>query len=174
MGQVNIRDLIVASESNVHQIGAWESTHAPSHDMLPVSNDREIAARVLLAEDDDALRALMRAFLESEGYHVIVCRDGLRALEAFQKIQHIDLLISDLQMPGMTGDHLATIISGMRPMSPIILVSGSELSQDLRSLVREKGWIFLAKPFQFTEMLSAIHDITDTTNRPLSVAPSFV
>src|SRR5262249_60165062 len=81
--------------------------------------------------------------LTKEGYAVIMAVDGMDALEKAEKHDgSIDLLLSDVQMPGMTGIELATQFHG-RPNTRILLMSGLPS----RMLVLREGWQFLSKPF---------------------------
>lgn len=117
-----------------------------------------VRPRILLAEDDNDLRALMRAFLENDGYHVLPCGDGRRALQTFREGTVIDLLITDLQMPHLTGGELALALSARRPSLPIILMSGAEVPEELRVLIDARSWVFIQKPFPVPDMLAAVHE----------------
>lgn len=161
--------LIGAGQLDLHRISPEDYPQSVwTHEALPSVDGRtklETAQRVLLAEDDDDLRPLMRAFLEFEGYEVIACRDGLRALELLQRGAQIDLLITDLEMPEVTGEHLAMQASAIKPGLPIILMSGSILSEKLQMLIQAAGWAFVAKPFAVHQMLCAIHRMTVSGGR---------
>lgn len=111
---------------------------------------------ILLAEDDDDLRLLLRLSLQADGYQVIACRDGQKALEVCQQGGHIDLLLSDTQMPRLTGDQLVLKVTEGWPSLPIILMSGSELTMDAISVIQQTGCFFVQKPFQMPKMLAAI------------------
>ena len=89
----------------------------------------EVGARgegtVLLAEDDDAVRAIARTTLERAGYHVLAAADGASALAlAESHAGPIDLLLTDVIMPGMNGRELARRLALQRPGLPVLFVSG--------------------------------------------------
>ena len=99
---------------------------------------------VLLAEDEEAVRTFAYAVLSNCGYQIIVAIDGLEALEkARQHTGEIHLLLSNIQMPNMTGIELATQLQLERPDVKVLLMSG--LPAGL--LVLDGGWQFLPKPF---------------------------
>jgi two-component system, cell cycle sensor histidine kinase and response regulator CckA len=76
----------------------------------------ETGALVLLVEDDPVVRALARRTLESQGFRVLEAADGTEALEVARDGEHrIDVVVTDLMMPNMTGEELATRLATMRP-----------------------------------------------------------
>lgn len=82
--------------------------------------------------------------LKTGGFQVLTAEDGLIALEKARNHDgKIHLLLSNLQMPGMTGIELATQISVQRPDTKVLLMSGLTTGM----LVLDKGWQFLPKPF---------------------------
>ena len=98
---------------------------------------------VLVVDDNATVLKTVSAFLESD-YKVLTAANGKEALEqsvAFKADIH--LLLSDFQMPGMTGVELATEITAQRPKIKVLLMSGFPGGM----LVLNEGWHFLAKPF---------------------------
>jgi CheY-like chemotaxis protein len=82
---------------------------------------------VLVAEDDPIVRRLILTLLEPDGYHLLEAHDGLHALKIFQgHADKIDLLITDINMPEITGFELARKIKEARPEIRIIIVSGEK------------------------------------------------
>ena len=80
---------------------------------------------ILLAEDDDAVRAIARTTLERAGYHVLAACDGAAAIAAAEShVGVIDLLLTDVIMPGMNGRELAECMTTQRPGLPVLFVSG--------------------------------------------------
>jgi DNA-binding response OmpR family regulator len=101
---------------------------------------------ILLAEDEEPYRSALLALLKKGGYNVIVGMDGLDALEKARDHKgEIHLLLSDVQMPRMTGIELATQLRSERPEMGILLISGMLGGM----LVLNHGWQFLSKPFMF-------------------------
>jgi CheY-like chemotaxis protein len=102
---------------------------------------------ILLVDDDRELTAVGRQMLEKLGYSVQTSGDGVSALTLFKEDPgYFDLVITDMTMPRMTGDRLATELLRIRPDLPIILCTGySELINDRKA--REIGIRqFLVKP----------------------------
>src|SRR5579863_1157001 len=80
---------------------------------------------ILLADDDGNLRKFVSTLLIELGYNLIVAADGKEALEkALAFTGKIDLLLSDVEMPGMTGIELAIQLNRVRPETRILLISG--------------------------------------------------
>jgi CheY-like chemotaxis protein len=109
---------------------------------------------VLVADDERSVLMLLQEFLEKEGYDVLAANDGNEALSisrAFQK--RIDLLITDLDMPGMSGLELARQVSYERPELRMLFTSGS------KAVPHNERFPFLPKPFRMKELIDKIHDV---------------
>jgi len=110
---------------------------------------------ILLADDDGNLRKFVSTLLIELGYNLIVAADGKEALEkALAFGGKIDLLLSDVEMPGMTGIELAIQLNRARPDTRILLISGF----DSGMLVLNNGWQFLPKPFVSDMLRDRIRD----------------
>jgi DNA-binding response OmpR family regulator len=108
--------------------------------MAPTENGKT----VLLAEDDQPVRTFVLAMLQKAGYNVIVAVDGRDGLEKSRQFKDtIHLLLSDVQMPNMTGIELATQVQIERPDIRVLLMSGMVSGM----LLLNDGWQFLPKPF---------------------------
>jgi two-component system cell cycle sensor histidine kinase/response regulator CckA len=127
---------------------------------------RDRAATILLAEDDDAVRHLGRRILEQRGYTVLEARHGLDALEiASQYPGPIDLLVTDVIMPEMNGNTLATRLSALRPALKVLYISGyTDLAVTRHGLIQDDS-AFLHKPFTPGDFLRVIRErlLRDTT-----------
>ncbi len=110
---------------------------------------------VLLVEDDEAVRARARKLLEGGGYNVLEAPDGERALElAGRDGERIDLLVTDVVMPGIDGRGVARRLGQMSPRTRVLFMSGyAEERIHLPSTLDGKVDI-LAKPFTREELLS--------------------
>ena len=119
----------------------------------PVFEPREALPKqktILLVEDEDQLRKFLAAVLRGRGYVVLPVSDGQEALEtaaAFDGV--IDLLLSDLDMPRVTGFELAAIFRSERPATKIVLMSGCHSSG-------RDDCEFLEKPFAVGTLLASI------------------
>jgi CheY-like chemotaxis protein len=112
---------------------------------------------VLVAEDEGPLRETVTRSLGKAGYTVLAAADGTAALAAAE--QHaapIDLLLSDVMMPGMLGHELAAHLRGIRPETRVLLMSGyaGGLMNDHGAL--PPGVTVLPKPFSENELLIAV------------------
>jgi two-component system, cell cycle sensor histidine kinase and response regulator CckA len=111
---------------------------------------------ILLAEDEPRLRNLLRQILEQIGYSLLVAKDAREALEIVNKSSDpIDLLVADVQMPGMTGPDLAKEIRRSHPSLRVLLISG--YTQGI--LILDEGWHFLKKPFMPDAIVAMVRDI---------------
>jgi two-component system chemotaxis response regulator CheY len=120
----------------------------------------ELAPSMILLVDDDAdIRSLTRTFLEHEGYSVFSSGDAERAAQIFRSVPQIDLLVTDLYMPGRSGMELGRQLKGIRQELPVLLISGGLVVEEQMVKMQEEGWSFLAKPFRLTELLATVHRI---------------
>jgi CheY-like chemotaxis protein len=81
--------------------------------------------RILVAEDEEPIRAWLRMVLELEGHHVTEASNGAEALNLFKAGGEFDLVITDFEMPVMQGNTLAIGIKLLNPSLPILMVTGS-------------------------------------------------
>ena len=103
------------------------------------------------------MRSLTRTFLEHEGYRVFSSGDAERAPQIFSSVPRIDLLITDLYLPGRSGMELAFDLKTLRSELPILVISGGFVDDDVKERLQQEGWRFMVKPFRFTELLSTVH-----------------
>lgn len=123
--------------------------------------DREIV--VLLAEEDPAVRLMLERLLKQGGYDLLVAADGQEALQKSEEHKgRIDILVADVQMPGMTGADLAKEMRKSRTDLRIILLSA--VAQGL--LVLDSTWHFIQKPFLPKALLERIVDVVKKSPSP--------
>ena len=112
---------------------------------------------VLVVEDDEALRKLITALLASSGYKVLDAGNGEAALQLVQgSDEHIDLLLTDMLMPGMSGVELSAQLRKIRPHLKILLMSGYAGDLIQRYGVAETEIMMIEKPFTRNGFLSKI------------------
>jgi two-component system, cell cycle sensor histidine kinase and response regulator CckA len=115
---------------------------------------------ILLAEDEQDVREVAREFLESGGYTVIEARDGTEALKKVENHQGaIDLLITDMVMPGMTGQDLTARLLQARPGIRVLYMSGYSERAATDSTRGDSSMRLLAKPFSRWALLRAVHEV---------------
>lgn len=116
---------------------------------------------ILLVENEFALRELMRRFLEASGYAILGARDGDEALAlATAHPTPIDLLLTDVVMPGMSGFALASRVTELRAETKVLYFSGYADDYDvIREGLHDSGRPFLLKPFTQADLMSKIGEI---------------
>jgi CheY-like chemotaxis protein len=115
---------------------------------------------VLLAEDQADVRMLTSTILESLGYSVLEADSGAKALEISGQFQgRIDLLLTDVIMPGMTGRELAKRLRSLRPSIKVLLVSGYAEDDGLESRGSESEFDLLPKPFTPSALAVKVREI---------------
>jgi len=117
------------------------------------------AETILLAEDEQDVRDVAREFLESAGYTVIEARNGSEALRlAGEQNKTMDILVTDMVMPGMTGKELAQRIQSLRPGLPAIFMSGYSEQTAAESAQSNGSMYLLTKPFSRSGLLRTIRE----------------
>jgi two-component system cell cycle sensor histidine kinase/response regulator CckA len=118
---------------------------------------------VLLAEDEADVRELAREFLVAAGYTVIEARNGQEALKlAAERGEEIDLLVSDLVMPGMTGQQLAALLQQQDPALRVIFMSGYSEHAAAEAAQAGSSVRILTKPFNRMALLRTIREVLGT------------
>jgi two-component system chemotaxis response regulator CheY len=124
------------------------------------SDPQEVSpSMILLVDDDPDVRVLTRTFLEHESYSVFSSGDAERAVQIFRSVPQIDLLVTDLYMPGRSGMELGLELKALRRDLPVLLISGGLVEDEQMLKMKEEGWSFLAKPFRLPELLATVHRI---------------
>jgi CheY-like chemotaxis protein len=117
---------------------------------------------ILLVEDDDAVRALASRILRQAGYNLLEARDAQDAFAVARQFEdRIDLLLSDIVMPGVNGLVLARRLSMARPGIRVLLMSGYTDEEILRRGLREPGTAYLQKPFTPAVIANKVRAVLD-------------
>ncbi len=160
----------------VHQAGGRiEVTSEPGqgtsiHILLPRSEAAELPApapapgrkqvTILLVEDEDAVRRSLQETLEQYGYQVLAARNGQKALELSQKHEAgVDLLITDLVLPGMNGREVAEALRKQRPGLRVLYISGYADAERTGPI---EARYFCRKPFTDATLVSKIRELLGT------------
>lgn len=120
-------------------------------------------ARILIIDDDDTLRTLLRRFLEKEGYEVMEASNGNIALE-MQRENPAELIITDIFMPGKGGTEFIMDMSVEFPKVKVIAMSGggNVADVDFLSLAENLGALkTFQKPFNQADILAAVRELLD-------------
>jgi two-component system KDP operon response regulator KdpE len=120
----------------------------------------DAGAVVLLAEDDALVLAVLGEVLEAEGYEVVPAPDGAAALARARR-RHIDVLLTDLDMPRLDGPGLIRRLWFNRPGLPVVVMSGRLPADGGRSLAEGSAAPFavLAKPFPPADLVATLRRV---------------
>jgi signal transduction histidine kinase/CheY-like chemotaxis protein len=140
---------------------AGQGVEAADPDSLPRAPSAGTET-ILLAEDEDSVRKLLRYMLDSNGYRVIEAADGCDALRLFQ--QHagsIDLLLTDVIMPGLNGSELVRKARASQPGLKVIYMSGYTDDVLLKADAIGPGMSFVRKPLKLDILAAVIREVLD-------------
>jgi DNA-binding response OmpR family regulator len=112
-------------------------------------------ATVLVVEDDPEMRALLKAFLQHEGYRVIDEARGDRARLLLES-ERLDAAIVDKEIPGLNGLELLSLLRHRRPEVPVILITAFGGPTVAEEALRRGARYYVEKPFRVTKILEAV------------------
>jgi len=117
---------------------------------------------ILVVEDDEGVRTLTGRMLEQAGYQVLMAADASEALVILWETRvQIDVVVSDLMMPGMNGETLCGLISAHAPACKFVFMSGYPGTRTLPGPL-------VAKPFEMADLLGAVRGVLETSLAPPS------
>jgi two-component system cell cycle sensor histidine kinase/response regulator CckA len=170
-GIIRQTDGFLGVESEVGK-GTTFSIYLPQADEEEAKNNTPVAApedteadltgtaRILLVEDEDAVRTFSTRALTNKGYEVVTAEHGEAGWAVFkEQTKPFDLLITDVMMPGMDGPTLAKEIRAVMPQLKIIFVSGYT-EEKLKDTLGE-GIYFLPKPFTLKQLAAKVKEVLD-------------
>ncbi|QGP80332.1 CHASE3 domain-containing protein [Sphingobium sp. CAP-1] len=131
---------------------------APAADSLPRAQGEEI---ILVVEDEDRVRHMSVDSLRKLGYTVVQASDGEQALEMLAIQPRIDLLFTDIVMPGINGRQLADRATSDRPDLKILYTTGYTRNAIVHNGMLAPGVACLAKPFTFDQLASKVRQVLD-------------
>ncbi|MEO8168261.1 MAG: response regulator [bacterium] len=111
--------------------------------------------RILVVDDEDALRTVLSAELNSEGYEVGTAADGTEAVSELLKMKY-DLVLLDIKMPNMNGFEVLKVIKEKHPGTRVIMLTGFA---DLKNAIESKklgAEDFVSKPYDLVDLLTTI------------------
>jgi PAS domain S-box-containing protein len=133
---------------------AWQ--HRPEPPMIappPDPDPTQAPKRVLVVEDEEVVRGLVRQMLAGQGYEVLVAQDGEEAIELAGR-NTIDVLLTDLTMPKVGGREVAERLRESQPALKVVYMSG--YAEDLPTGALPPATSFLGKPFTFAELTETV------------------
>jgi len=114
---------------------------------------------VLIVDDELNVRQLLSKVLSKEGYQIYTASDGVAALELFQTT-NIDIIISDIKMPRMTGIELLHKIKAIEPEVGFILITAFATTETAIDALKSGAQDYVTKPFDFSEILMAVKKLS--------------
>jgi signal transduction histidine kinase len=118
---------------------------------------------ILLVEDEESVRAMIREGLQRDGYSVLAAGNAPEAISLLERHSRpIDLLLTDLMMPGMNGMELARQLMSSHPAMKVLLVSGYTEEEIGKFVRKEHGTAFLQKPVTPSVLSRKIREVLDT------------
>jgi CheY-like chemotaxis protein len=117
---------------------------------------------VLVVEDEDQVRAILRHILENQGYHVLSASHGEEALAISRKPGDIQLMITDVVMPQMSGRELAERVIAARPSLRVLFMSGYTDDAIVRHGLLHDKLNFIQKPFDSATVAKKVREVLDS------------
>ena len=118
---------------------------------------------ILVVDDEPVIRKLVSAMVGQCGYAAITADSGEHALKLYQnRNAPVQLLITDVVQPGMSGPMLADKLAAIQPDLKVLYISGYDHTHLVRTYVVEKGHALLAKPFTFQELRNKVQELLDS------------
>ena len=113
----------------------------------------QVRKTIFIVDDEPAVLSCVAELLADNAYRILTCPSGEEAMRQSRAYKgEIHLLLSDFQMPGMSGVELATAMTADRPLLKVLLMSGFPEGM----LVLNEGWHFLAKPFIASQLRALV------------------
>lgn len=132
-------------------------------------------ASVLIVDDERSMRDFLKILLEKEGHEVTTADSGASALKTLEK-QSVDVIVSDIRMPGMTGIELLETVKEHSPELPIIMITAFASPDDAVLAMKNGAFDYISKPFNVDEIKSVIESATNknlSTKKPQEPSTSF-
>jgi two-component system, cell cycle response regulator CpdR len=136
------------------------SSLRPFVPFLMTDTPNKNSTRILVAEDNPAVREFIQRALSGAGYDVTVTMDGQQALDQLSK-ENYDVLITDIVMPNVDGIALALKATSMQPDLRIVMISGYAQERMRAHNIEALVHRIIAKPFSIVEICDAVKDVMD-------------
>jgi nitrogen-specific signal transduction histidine kinase/ActR/RegA family two-component response regulator len=117
---------------------------------------------ILVVDDEPGLRVLAKTGLQHRGFDVLTAETGEQALEILRGDQpHVDVVLLDLSMPGLSGERVLRAIRGFRPDLPVIIASGYATVESQTAWNAAGAQGFVAKPYRIQDLASKLREVLD-------------
>lgn len=115
---------------------------------------------ILVVDDEQDILNLVESALNRSGYTVIQAQSGDLAMKLFEKLETpLDLLLTDVVMPGMSGPMLVDRLLAMQPSLPVLFMSGYDDRQIVQRYVVKEGFALLPKPFTLESLSEKVQEM---------------
>ena len=133
---------------------------------IPFQREPNLRQRILVVEDDAAIRKLNTEVLTYSGYQVDTAEDGQAAWDALQ-LYNYDLVVTDNNMPNMTGVELIKKLQDARKFLPVIMATGTLPDEEFARYPCLQPAVMLLKPYALNELLHAVKEVLRATSDAL-------
>jgi two-component system, cell cycle sensor histidine kinase and response regulator CckA len=113
---------------------------------------------ILAVDDDRAILNLLQRTLDAAGYRVLAAAGGWEAVRKFESGESVELLLTDVIMPDLTGPVLAERLRAQKPDLRVLFISGFHDADLVQRFVTRKGFTLLPKPFTVTALLRVVRE----------------
>ncbi|MDX9896404.1 sigma-54-dependent transcriptional regulator [Desulfofustis limnaeus] len=122
---------------------------------------------ILVVDDEQSMRDFLKIFLSKEGYRVLVAENGDAALAVLAE-HPVDLVVSDIRMPGMSGLELLEAIKEKSPDLPMVMITAFASPNDAVQAMKNGAYDYISKPFNVDEIKTVIAAATKRTDQTVS------
>jgi PAS domain S-box-containing protein len=165
-GSVNVYSEIGLGTSFKVYLPKVEALNIPAAAPLPVVPPHTGAETILVVEDAAELREVTKRLLERLGYTVLIAANAAEAVQVFDRSGGIDLLLTDVVMPGASGPELTEQLTARRPSLKVVFMSGYTEATIVHDGILNPGITFLHKPFTSETLGRKVRDALDRLPAP--------
>jgi DNA-binding NtrC family response regulator len=125
----------------------------------------ETQTTILVVDDEPEVRKLVTAMLTRNGYKVLTADTGENAVRLFRNHPGVELLLTDVVAPGMSGPMIADEIAALKPDIKVLFMSGYDGTQVVQRYVVEKNYSLLIKPFTMEQLEKKVREVLQEGGR---------
>lgn len=129
---------------------------------MATRRSRKSAGRILVVDDERAIRSTLSEILQEEGYQVSDAADGKAAIEALTK-GNFDVILCDIKMPGVDGMAVLDHVLQEHPETPIIMISGHGTIETAVEAIKRGAYDYIEKPLDLNRLLVSVRNAQDRT-----------
>ena len=134
-------------------------------------SNKNMTTSVLVVDDDTSLREFLEIFFKREGYKVFLAESAEEAIQIMAE-ESVDLVLSDVRLPGMDGVALLKHIKAEYPSLPVILITAFASMETAVSAMKEGAWDYITKPFNLDELRKVVRQALAASSKPQTFGTS--